>query len=78
MHVYLIEVTNEDGTSFIHQVMNSPRGAFESMREYASSINADVDDTVGTRWNLIDRETGDVVGVVDSIRKPVMSFDNGR
>lgn len=74
MHVYLIEVTNEDGTSFIHQVMDSPRGAFESMRDYAASIHADIDEQNETRWELIDKNDRGVVAVIESVRKPVMRF----
>ena len=78
MHVFIVEVTHEDGTSFIHQVMDSPRGAFESMREYASSIDADILQVTDTRWELFEGDTGLTVAVIESLRRPVMRFEAER
>lgn len=74
MHVYIIEVVKRDGTCKIHQVMDSPRGAFESMREYADMINADIDEKTETCWELVGSD-GLPLAVIKSIRKPVMSFN---
>lgn len=74
MHVYIIEVTQRDGTCNIHQVMDSPRGAFESMREYATMIGADIEENTETQWTLTGRD-GVPLALIESVRKPVMSFN---
>jgi len=75
MHVFIILVTQRNGTCKIHQVMDSPLGAFESMREYADMIGAEYDETTKTRWELFKDDTVPAA-VIESIRKPVMSFNS--